>query len=359
MISVDRRTLNRIALLLLGVAGGVLWVSCSEDTQIGGRCTDIMDCRSEHNFHGGTSCIHGRCVCDNPDLEVCCPGGIKGSCSDKTEYTCRPKAECKPPLPPPPECFTGEDCPPPPDLRCGVATCKAGKCGLQIVVPSPAIAWQKPGDCRTLYCDPSGHVYEQEDRGDEPFDGNPCTLDFCDGDEPQNIPYLDGTPCQENLADVCLFGKCIECINYIASYCDPGEVCTGIDCVPPHCDDNQVNVDETGLDCGGGLCRPCPNGQPCKEPSDCVSKVCTEGKCAAWTHFDDIQNDGETGKDCGCSQCLKKCQDGEGCLTDDDCISGVCYGSICFSPTCFDVTKNGDEEGVDCGGSCELPCSGE
>jgi hypothetical protein len=90
-----------------------------------------------------------------------------------------------------------------------------------------------------------------------------------------------------------------------------------------------------------------------------VSNVCTAGKCAPWSHFDDVKNDGETGVDCGCTQCLRKCKEGEGCLTDDDCMSGVCYGSICFAPTCFDVTKNGDEKGIDCGGSCELPCGGE
>lgn len=359
MSSIDRRTLNRIASLLFGIAGGVLWLSCSRETQIGGDCIDITDCRTRYNFHGGTSCIHGRCVCDNPDLRICCPGNKPENCHEVTDHTCRPKTECEPPAPPPPECSTEADCPSPPDLRCGVATCEEGKCGVKLDIPSPEIAWQKPGDCKTLYCDASGHVYAQEDSGDEPFDGNPCTLDYCEDDEPRNVPYPDGTPCLDSLLDVCFFGECVECINYIDTYCDLGEVCTGRDCVPPHCDNNMANLGETGLDCGGGECRPCPDGQPCNEPSDCVSNVCTAGKCAPWSHFDDVKNDGETGVDCGCTQCLRKCKEGEGCLTDDDCMSGVCYGSICFAPTCFDVTKNGDEKGIDCGGSCELPCGGE
>lgn len=69
----------------------------------------------------------------------------------------------------------------------------------------------------------------------------------------------------------------------------------------PTCSDGIQNQGETGVDCGGP-CAACP--------------TCSDG----------IQNQGETGVDCGgpCSAC----------------------------PTCSDGIQNGDETGVDCGGSC-------
>jgi hypothetical protein len=59
----------------------------------------------------------------------------------------------------------------------------------------------------------------------------------------------------------------------------------------------------------------------------------------AATCSDGIQNQGETGVDCGGPNC-------QPCTVE---------------PTCTDGIQNGDEEGVDCGGSCPNPCdtSGE
>ncbi|MBT8189401.1 MAG: zinc-dependent metalloprotease [Bacteroidia bacterium] len=50
-------------------------------------------------------------------------------------------------------------------------------------------------------------------------------------------------------------------------------------CGPPSCSDGIQNQDETGVDCGGTICAPCP--------------TCTDG----------IQNGDELGVDCGGSQC--------------------------------------------------------
>lgn len=75
------------------------------------------------------------------------------------------------------------------------------------------------------------------------------------------------------------------------------------------CADGIQNQDETGIDCGGSYCLPCDN--------------CVDG----------IQNQDETGIDCG--------------------------GSICCAPcifTCSDGIQNQDETGVDCGGSSCQAC---
>ena len=84
--------------------------------------------------------------------------------------------------------------------------------------------------------------------------------------------------------------------------CDTG---TGISC-----DDGIQNGDETGVDCGGTSCTPCP-------------ATCDDG----------IQNGNETSVDCGgstCAPCPASCDDG---------------------------IQNGDETGVDCGGANCAPCT--
>ncbi len=78
----------------------------------------------------------------------------------------------------------------------------------------------------------------------------------------------------------------------------------------PTCNDGIQNQGETGIDCGGP-CAPC-NTASC---------------------FDSIQNQGETGVDCG----------------------GPC--APCVTATCNDCIQNQGETGIDCGGPC-APCNG-
>ena len=73
------------------------------------------------------------------------------------------------------------------------------------------------------------------------------------------------------------------------------------------CSDEIQNQDETGIDCGGS-CKACP--------------TCEDG----------IQNQDETGLDCG--------------------------GSCAACATCNDEIQNQDETGIDCGGICGA-CTGK
>lgn len=100
------------------------------------------------------------------------------------------------------------------------------------------------------------------------------------------------------------------------------------------CADGIQNQDETGIDCGGQFCRPCAN--------------CSDG----------IQNQDEMGIDCGgsicCTPCAPTCDDGiqnQG-ETEIDCGGPNC--AVC--PTCFDGIQNQDETGPDCGGIQCTPC---
>ncbi|MBD3310360.1 hypothetical protein GF351_04020 [Candidatus Woesearchaeota archaeon] len=98
----------------------------------------------------------------------------------------------------------------------------------------------------------------------------------------------------------------------------------------PTCWDKIQNQGETGVDCGGP-CDPCVE---CSVDSDCAGdQECRNNNCVAKAPapscYDRIQNQGETGVDCGgpCKPC----------------------------PSCSDEVRNQGETGVDCGGPC-LPC---
>ncbi|MEM2130937.1 MAG: hypothetical protein QXR96_00285 [Candidatus Woesearchaeota archaeon] len=86
-----------------------------------------------------------------------------------------------------------------------------------------------------------------------------------------------------------------------------------------------------------------------------LNKTCIYlGNC-----FDFLKNQDETDVDCGGLIC-KPCDIGKKCVFDYDCKSGFCnpLENICQEPTCNDNFKNQGEEQIDCGGpcpSCEKP----
>jgi len=101
-----------------------------------------------------------------------------------------------------------------------------------------------------------------------------------------------------------------------------------------NCADGVQNQDETGIDCGGKYCLPCAN--------------CLDG----------IQNQDETGIDCGgsicCAPCIATCSDG---IQNQDETGIDCGGTICPPcDTCTDGIQNQNETGIDCGGPDCIPC---
>jgi hypothetical protein len=58
-------------------------------------------------------------------------------------------------------------------------------------------------------------------------------------------------------------------------------VCAGTGGSSPTCTDGVKNGSETDVDCGGGTCSPCANGDTCAVGSDCVSGTCTGGICVS------------------------------------------------------------------------------
>ena len=133
--------------------------------------------------------------------------------------------------------------------------------------------------------------------------------------------------------------------------CQPGPqpVDQGV-VAPPTCDDGIKNGNETDVDCGGGgLCPPCDDRKLCKGTADCVSTICSRGRCAMATCTDGITNGRETGPDCGgpCDPCVV----GLPCRMGQDCQSGVCREDVCWTAACDDSVRNATETDIDCGGS--------
>src|SRR4051795_12158867 len=82
---------------------------------------------------------------------------------------------------------------------------------------------------------------------------------------------------------------------------------------------------------GMTTCSACADGKGCGIGPDCLSKVCTGGKCPNPTCSDTVKNGNETDIDCGGAAC-SKCAAGLACATAADCSSGVCTGNVCKSP---------------------------
>ncbi len=117
------------------------------------------------------------------------------------------------------------------------------------------------------------------------------------------------------------------------------------------CQDGTQNGDETGVDCGGAFCDPCPTCSDGIQNQDETDIDCGGSICLACpTCFDGIKNGDETGVDCGGNTCpaCPTCSDG---IQNQDETDIDCGGTICPAcPTCNDGIQNQGETGIDCGG---------
>jgi hypothetical protein len=116
------------------------------------------------------------------------------------------------------------------------------------------------------------------------------------------------------------------------------------------CFDNVQDNGETGVDCGGPNGCRCELGQPCSSYVDCVSEHCTlddtpdaapPGLCVAPTCSDGIRNNQELSVDCGGPNC-PGCAVGELCSVGSDCASGICSYTQC-RPSCSPSCKAGED----------------
>jgi hypothetical protein len=123
-----------------------------------------------------------------------------------------------------------------------------------------------------------------------------------------------------------------------------------------------MDGDETDVDCGGGsaptgsnpACAACADLDACLLAADCASNSCVNSVCLPPSCDDDAHNGDETDVDCGgsCAPCLP----GGGCAAQTDCQQKVCVSNICLPASCNDAVKNGTESDIDCGGTCNTNC---
>jgi hypothetical protein len=94
------------------------------------------------------------------------------------------------------------------------------------------------------------------------------------------------------------------------------------------CHDNLQDCSETDVDCGGGVCAPCPDGDCCNQGTDCSSGYCFPGigVCYPGSCNDHLKDGSETDVDCGGG--CPNCPAGKHCLVDNDCI-GTCVNMVC------------------------------
>lgn len=152
---------------------------------------------------------------------------------------------------------------------------------------------------------------------------------------------VNNSDCGEN--QICLDGICYEqhCYNGIRDSTS-GEL--GVDCggecalCPEHCSNGVEDQDETGIDCGGSSCTAC-------------ASHCSNG----------VMDNDELGIDCGgssCTACASHCSNG----VMDSSETGIdCGGNDCSSCSIVDHCDNGvkdmDEDNIDCGGELCDACA--
>jgi hypothetical protein len=263
----------------------------------GTGCT--LRCGTNQGCNDATDCISGVCTSNLCQAPICTDGVQNGSEVGK---------DC------------GSSCP---------KGCTAG---------TPCTG---PGDCESSNC--------QKDTGGA---YTTCAAALCtDGIQNGTETAID---CGGGNCPACGLGK--TCL--LRTDCDqtitPVPDCISLVCAQPQCNDGKQDGAETDKDCGGGTCAKCANGLKCSGVADCLSGVCaadTTGTCSAPTCSDKVQNQGESGIDCGGTSPCAKCGTGLGCTSGTDCVSGVCGASnTCSAPTCSDTVQNQGETDKDCGG---------
>ncbi|MBI4451441.1 S8 family serine peptidase [Candidatus Woesearchaeota archaeon] len=150
--------------------------------------------------------------------------------------------------------------------------------------------------------------------------------------------YCDGATIKQ-LSHMCQTG----CLN---------NACT----VPPACQNNAKDGQETDVDCGNG-CPACRPGMKCSANSDCTTDSCVAGTCAVVDKCADTQKNGyETDVDCGGLECTQ-CANGKNCVMNDDCASRNCDASKKCAPPATAVCGNRVCEQGETGQSCSVDCA--
>ncbi len=363
--------------------GGATCPACA----VGKRCAVDGDCMTGDGCDISTrTCDPNQChdgILDGNETDVDCGGGTCTACAlgkkcavdsdcvagdgcDVTSKTCDANL-----------CHDGIQDGSETDVDCGGGTCAACAVGKKCMVNTDCVA----GDG----CDVTSKTCDANQCHDGILDGNETDVDCggatcpgcavtkkcnttsdCAAGEGCDISTrtCDANECHDGVQDGsetdvdCGGGTCAGCIVgkkcNATSDCVAGAGCdlTTKTCSASECHDGIQDGNETDVDCGGGMCPLCPDGDKCAVGTDCTDKVCSGAPlvCQAPSCSDGVQNGTETGVDCGGAACAA-CGTGLGCVKATDCASMVCSSGKCSAPACNDGVQNGYETDVDCGGA--------
>jgi hypothetical protein len=243
-----------------------------------------------------------------------------------------------------------------PDVEAGVndaAPESGGVPGICANAPSGTKVLDVPADCHATICDGAGHAAGAVVAQSNLPAAGPCLVGTCDAlGRAGTAPLPADTACTSaGGGAVCDgAGSCVECNH--TNDCAPGLYCD----VTHHCG----TVPCTDLDCGGA-CPPCGLGKRCSVDGDCLSYACdaSSATCIQNQCLDHVQDGNETGVDCGGGLCAG-CELGQACLLDQDCRSQACDTVTlqCITNQCIDHRTDGEETDVDCGGGLCPACGG-
>jgi len=324
------------------------------------KCQDGFFCQ------GAEDCQSGLCVTGPSGAATCEPAA---SCDDDTVNGNETDTDCGGTSCP--RCLEGALCALPSDCESG--GCEASPSGeRRCVVPDTCGDGVQSGaetdrDCGGSRCPPCREGARCATNSD-------CTSGVCRADGAgvwmcQKPGCDDGVRNMAETGTDCGGPSCEPCP--LDQGCRTNDDCWGRDCridgegnatcaAPASCFDRESNGLETGVDCGGPACPPCGPMGFCRSAADCTTRLCAlgyyGGQCVSMPDCGNgVFEWGETSMDCGgfCGPC----DNGEGCRRGSDCVSGVCLGSYhltCFDPidTCMNGLQDGEERGVDCGGQC-------
>jgi hypothetical protein len=202
---------------------------------------------------------------------------------------------------------------------------------------------QSNNDCKRNECNAAGKVVVVEDLMDKPLDdGKPCTIEKCNGTEPEPEFVPQGTPCGAvGSSEVCdAMGECVDCKTI--DECALGMLCDD----PSDCNDGNPCAD--GVCCADSCTNPCAS---CKQPMPGTCTLVASGQQGKCPQFQVCNDTAECKTDLGraCSpvginttcitafccptgmyheQCRKPI--GASCSDDSDCCTNKCNnGNMC------------------------------
>jgi hypothetical protein len=284
--------------------------TCTAPDPNGSACTDGQFCNGADTCSGGTCSTHAGDPCPGPDGD----GNCAESCDEGAD-------SCTANDPNGSACTDGQFCN-------GTDQCSGGTCSTH--AGDPCAGPDGDGDCAES-CNESNDRCTARDP-----DGSACTDGaFCNGTD-----TCDGGTCSLHTGDPCASGgECADACDEEADSClDPAAtpcIDDGNPCTVDECDGGGTCGHPVGN--AGAICRPAAAGCDVAETCDGSSAACPpDGFSPAGTECRPAVNDCDVAESCSGSAATcpaddvapdnTPCVDGDAC-TRDACQGGVCVGT--------------------------------